>query len=73
MSVRPLAKAQVFAGALCLFLGLLLISRARFAYLHHTLVWGKTWMDPIQAAVAGILCLLIGGYALGDAIVKRMR
>jgi hypothetical protein len=73
MNGRPIAKAQVFAGALCVFLGLLLVSGAWPAYLHHTLVWAKTWMSPIQAAVAGSFCLLIGGYILVDAIIKKMR
>ena len=72
-AMRRVAKAQVLAAVLCLLLGFVLISRARFAYLHHTFVWGKIWMDPIQAAVAGGICVLIGGYALADAIVKKIR
>jgi hypothetical protein len=78
MNPQSVPNVQVFVGVMLTLLGLIVISDARFAYLHHTIVWWRqrghdTWLYPGQAMLGGALLLLVGTYCLADAIIRKMR
>jgi putative Mn2+ efflux pump MntP len=76
MGAKPLDAAQIFGGCILLIMGTIGILEARFALLHHTVVWwtrqnNTTWVDPWLATVGFGILLLLGIFLLVDAIRRR--
>ncbi len=73
-----LGRSQFVGGILLALFGLHILWRARFAFLHHTVLVpryppaGKAaWMDPWQAVVVAVICFVLAAVLVADAMRKR--
>jgi hypothetical protein len=79
-SANKRVRNQRLGGIGFVFFGLLMLWHARWALLHHTMLfprypsWGKSaWMDPWQAVAVGAICFILGVVLVIDAVRKRRK
>jgi len=80
MSAKRRVRNQTLGGIGLVLFGLLMLSRARRALLHHTVLfprypsWGKSaWMNPSQAVAVAVICFILGAILVIDALRKRRK
>ncbi len=80
MSANRAIRNQTLGGIGLVLFGLLMLWRARWALVHHTVLvprypsWGKSaWMNPWQAVAVAVICSILGVVLLVDALRKRRR
>jgi glucose dehydrogenase len=78
MSEKKPLRGQILGGIGLAMFGLLMLWRARFAMVHHTVLfprdpsWGKSaWMDPWQAIAVTGICVILGLVLLLDAVKRN--
>jgi hypothetical protein len=72
-------RGQFVGGLVLLLFGLSMLWKARLAFLHHTVLvprsrWvNAAWMNPWQAIAVGVICFVLAGVLVVDAMRKRRR
>jgi hypothetical protein len=74
MSAKPELGGQLIAGIVFLLLGLISLWKGCLALVYQTPIHFKgSWMSPLQALIAGGLCLAFAVFIIINAYRKRGR
>ncbi len=77
-SANKRIRNQALGGIGLVLFGFLMLWNARWALLHHTILfrrypsWGRSaWMNPWQAIAVAAICFILGAVLVIDAVRKK--
>ncbi len=80
MSAKKALRGQIFGGIGLVLFAFYMLWRARFALLHHTVLFprypsfGKgAWLNPWQAVAVAAICFILGAVLVINAARERKK